>query len=174
MGSSFTPPRCTPPLENRTDLSTPFPPGSSPFYTPRHRTTAFSSSTATERGTGDWAANSPDITCSRNRSLESESISIDGRRSWKRSRPVETAADSVSNKLEQGSDFKRWKGSRTPAMGIEQRRSKFFPYPEVTPIDPPLTPDAEGHDGAEGGPHASRRVMTLASASRASRAQRAV
>ena len=174
MGSSFTPPRCTPPLESQIGPSIPFPPGSSPSYTPRHLTTAFSSSTVTERGTGGWAANSPDTICSRSKSPESETTSIDGRWSWKCFRPVETAANSVSNRLEQGSDFKRWKDLRTPAMDIEQRRSRFSPFPEVILIDPPLTPGAGGRDGAEGGPHASRRVMTPASASRTSRARRAV
>ena len=170
MGSSFMPPRCTPLLGNRTGPLTPFPPGSSLSCTPRHLTTASLSSTATEREIGGWAGSSPAITCSRNRSPESENTSIDGRRSLKRSRPAETGADSALNRHEQGSDSKRWKDSRTPVMGIGRRRSRFSPSPEVTLTDLPLTPGAGGRDGAEGSPHASRRVMTPASASRGSRA----
>ena len=81
MGSLSMPPCCMPPLENQTDLSTPFPPGFSLSYTLPPPTTASSSSIATERGTGDWAGNSLDTTCSRSRFPKSKTTSIDGRQS---------------------------------------------------------------------------------------------
>ena len=169
-GSLFTPPRCTLPLENRTDPSTPYPPGFSPSCTPHLLTTASSSSIATGKEIGGWEESSLAITCSRSRSPESTTISTAGRQSSKRYRPAEIEASSALNRCGQGSDFKRWKGSRIPATGIERRPSRSFPSPEATLIDPLLTRDAEGRDGAEGGPHASRRVMTPASASRGSQA----
>ena len=168
-GSSSTPPRCTPLLENRIGPSTPYPLGSSLSCTPHHLIIASSSSTATGRETGGWAESSPATTCSRSKSPEFEITSIDGRRSSKRSRPVEIEVGSALNRHELGSDSKRWKGSWTPVMGIGRRHSRFSPSPEVIPIDPPLTLNVGGCGGAKGGPHASRRVMTPASASRASR-----
>ena len=169
MGSSSTPPHCTRPLESQIDRSIPSPLGSYPSSTARPPTTASSFNTVTKREIGVWAGSSPGTICSRNRSPGSKTISIVGRRSLKRSRPVEIGADSALNRpgLENGS--KRWRGSWTPAMGTEQRRSRLSPSQGGTLITPPLTLDAGGRDGAKGGPHASRRVMTPASASQASR-----
>ena len=170
MGSSSTHPHYTPPPENQTDPSTRFLPGSSPFYTPCPPTTASLFNTAIERATGDWAGSSLDTTYSRSKSPESETISTGGRRSSKRSRPDEIGVNSISNRPKQESGCKRWRGSPTPATGIERRHSRLSPSPEVTLIDPLLTLGVGGCDRAEGGPHASRRVMTPASASRGSRA----
>ena len=170
MGSSFMPPRCTPPPEIRIGPSIPFPPGSSRSCTPRHLTIASLSSTAIKKGIGGLAENSPAITCSRSKSPESENTLTDGRRSLKCSRPAEIEADSALNRHERGNGFKCWKDSPTPVMGIRRRHSRFSPFPEATLTDLPLTLGAGERDGAEGGPHASRRVMTPASASRGSRA----
>ena len=172
--SSSTPPRCTLPLENQTDPSIPFPPGSFPSCTPRPLITPSLSNTAIEKETGDWGGNLLGTTCSRSRFPESEIILIGGRQSSKRSRPDETRAGSVSSRPEQESGCKRWKGSLTPATGTEQRHFRPSPSLEVIPIGPLLTPGTGGCGGAEGGPHASRRVMTPASASWASQARQAV
>ena len=165
MDSSCTLPLCMPLPVTPSEILTRSPLGSCPSSTHPLHTTTSSCSTPIRRGTGDWAGSSHAIACSPRRSPESRNTSTTGKRSLKCSRAVGTGVNSAWSKLGLESDYKRCRGSQTLPTGTWKKPSRISPYLALTCTDQHLALGGEERDRAKGGPHASRRAMTPASAS---------